>query len=151
MDDQIDHGPIIEQFEEEINQTDTFETLAERLFNKSADKIADIINNYQASQTTKPQDDSKATYTKIISRGDGYIDLSSTGSLKIENLKLKIRAFHPWPGVYTKYQISNIKYQIIKLLPNQKLQVEGKKPMSYKDFINGYEKGKFFLEKLSLI
>ena len=90
MDDQIDHGPIIEQFEEEINQTDTFETLAERLFNKSADKIADIINNYQASQTTKPQDDSKATYTKIISRGDGYIDLSSTGSLKIENLKLKI-------------------------------------------------------------
>ena len=39
MDDEIDHGPIIQQFKEEILETDTFESLAKRLFEKSAEKL----------------------------------------------------------------------------------------------------------------
>jgi methionyl-tRNA formyltransferase len=48
-----------------------------------------------------------------------------------------IRAYYPWPTVWTK-MIINGQEKIVKLLPEQKLQVEGKNPMSVKDFINGY-------------
>lgn len=50
------------------------------------------------------------------------------------------------------YKIRNKKgeIKIIKLLPNQMIQMEGKKPMNYKDFINGYSIGKEILEKLQL-
>lgn len=42
------------------------------------------------------------------------------------------------------------KWKILKLLPGQKIQVEGKKPMSYKDFLNGYpEVGKEVKELLT--
>lgn len=148
MDEKIDHGPIIYQFEEEISKDDTFETLAKRLFEKSADKIADVINDYQANQTTKPQDDSKASHTKLLTRQDGFIDLNSPPEKEV--LERMIRAYHPWPSVWTKSSIINHKSLIIKFLPQQKLQVEGKKPMSYKDFINGYEKGQEFLKKIGL-
>ncbi|MEK9175991.1 MAG: methionyl-tRNA formyltransferase, partial [Patescibacteria group bacterium] len=37
MDGEIDHGSILEQFEEEIKISDTFESLAKRLFEKSAE------------------------------------------------------------------------------------------------------------------
>ena len=148
MDDEVDHGAIIERFEEEILDSDTFETLAVRLFNKSADKIEDVVNDYQVNQTAKPQDESKATYTKLLTRQDGFIDLNSPP--KKEVLERMIKAYHPWPSVWTKSSIINHKSLIIKFLPRQKLQVEGKKPMSYKDFINGYERGAEFLEKLKL-
>jgi methionyl-tRNA formyltransferase len=150
MDKDIDHGPIIEQFEEDIEDDDTFETLAIKLFQKSADAIDTVIMNYSKDQKGKPQDDSKATFTKTLTKQDGYIDVSS---LEIRNLKLeidrKIRAYFPWPGIWAKFKL-NDKELIIKLLPNEQIQVEGKKPMSFKDFINGYPNGKTFLDRLSI-
>lgn len=148
MDEQVDHGPIIYQFEETILQSDTFESLANRLFKKSADVLEDVLTRFKNDQTT-PQDESLATFTKIITKQDGFIDISTPPSK--QELDAMIRAFHPWPGVWTNYQLQPTRYSLIKFLPQQKLQVEGKKSMSYKDFINGYPKGKFFLEKLSLI
>jgi len=85
--------------------------------------------------------------------------------LKIENWKLeiarRIRAYHPWPGVWFKNVIairqlaekqSSLNNKIIKLLPEGKIQVEGKIPMNYKDFINGYgQDGRRLLDKLKLI
>ncbi len=151
MDEELDHGPIIYQFEETILENDTFESLAKRLFEKSAKVLEHVIKLFTENQTLTPQDDSQATYTKQLTREDGYIDLSK---FQISNFKFqiarRIRAYYPWPGVWTRYSLTSQK-TLIKLLPNQQIQVEGKKPMSYKDFINGYEKGKFFLEKLSLI
>ncbi|MBI2032781.1 MAG: hypothetical protein HYT09_04025 [Candidatus Levybacteria bacterium] len=154
MDEEIDHGPIIEQFEEETRDDDTFETLSKRLFEKAADEIVQVVEEYSENQTFKPQDDSKATYTKLLTREDGFINLQT---LEIGNLKLDIeravRAFYPWPSVWTHYPLipQNSPKTLIKLLPEQKIQVEGKNPMSYKDFKNGYEKGQEFLTKLNLI
>lgn len=149
MDDRVDHGPIIDQFEANIEKGDTFESLAKSLFKKAADVLPEILKNYKESNL-KPQNESGATYTKLLTKQDGFVDLSNENSLKIENLKLKTRAYYPWPGVWTRFNLSD-KEVIIKFLPNHKLQVEGKTPMSYIDFINGYPKGKLFLRKLSLI
>ncbi len=153
MDAYVDHGPIIEQFEEPIFDSDTFETLSKRLFKKAADAIEDVMVRFTKDQTGIAQDNSKATYTKLLTKEDGYIDLEK---FQISNFKFQIeramRAFYPWPGVWTKYSLTppTPPKTLIKLLPGEKIQVEGKKPMSYKDFINGYEKGQEFLREIGL-
>ncbi|MEK9176476.1 MAG: hypothetical protein AAB520_03470, partial [Patescibacteria group bacterium] len=103
---------------------------------------------YSKELSGKPQDDSKATFTKIITKQDGYIDLSSPPGL--EQLDRMIRAYYPWPGTWTKYEIRSTKSEIFKLLPGGKIQVEGKKSTSLTDFKNGYEKGEEFLKKIGL-
>jgi methionyl-tRNA formyltransferase len=92
------------------------------------------------------QEHEKATFTKPLTRQDGFIDLSS--SLEIKKLKLKIFAYYPWPGVWFKTKLNDTE-KIIKLLPGDRLQVEGKKPMTYKDFLNGYPEAKEILEKIN--
>lgn len=149
MDDEVDHGPILAQIDDEIKNDDTFESLAKRLFEKSANHLFEVLNNY-AEDKLIPQNDSLATYTKLLTKTDGYIDASIINN-KSSIINRMIRAYYPWPGVWTKYNLSN-KEIIIKLLPNEKVQVEGKKQMSYKDFINGYSAGgKILLEKLKLL
>lgn len=149
MDEEVDHGPILEQFEEPILENDTFESLAEKLFKLSADRLPSVIARFSEDQKGKVQDDSKATFTKLITKEAGFIDLKNPP----ENQKLErmIRAYFPWPGVWTEFGLSNPdKEQIIKLLPDRRIQVEGKNPMNYKDFKNGYTKGEEFLGKLKL-
>lgn len=148
MDSKMDHGPIIEQFEEEIFDTDTFETLGNRLFEKSANMLEDIINNFKKEKVT-PQDHSKATFTKMLTRQSGNINLSE--DIQLDWFNRLTRAFYPWPGVWTKTNVDKHSKKIIKFLPNKKVQVEGKNEMSYKDFLNGYPNAdkslRLFLEK----
>lgn len=154
LDEELDHGPILIQQKEEILPQDTAKSLYERLFLKSANLLPDIINKYlNENLKLNAQNHKNATFTKPLTRADGYIDLKS---LVIRNSKLeiarKIRAYYPWPGVFTKSKISlamaGQKSKIIKFLPEQMIQVEGKKPTSYKDFINGYPNAKEIIEKL---
>jgi methionyl-tRNA formyltransferase len=151
MDEKMDHGPILMQKEEAIEEIDTFKSLSERLFTHSTNLLVHVIDNYHKIKA-KVQDDKKATYTKIITKEDGFIDINK---FQISNFKFQIdraiRAYYPWPTVWTKAIISDQKSVIIKLLPEGKILVEGKKPMSFEDFINGYPSGRSLLEKLSLI
>jgi methionyl-tRNA formyltransferase len=147
VDNEIDHGPILGQEKEEILDTDTADSLYKRLFEKGASLLLKTIGSY-LTRGLKPlaQDHSKATFTKSLTRQDGFVDITSP-SLKIENLKLKIRAYFPWPGVWFKMKLNGSE-KIIKLLPGDKIQVEGKRPMTYKDFFNGYPESKEILEKI---
>lgn len=152
LDNQVDHGPILAQKKEPILDEDTAETLHEKLFTKGAEILVEILPKYLTGDLIPtPQDDTKATFTEKLTRDSGYIDLSS---LEIGNWKLeiarKIRAYFPWPGVWTRLKMKDGRLKIIKFLPSQShpeldsgsspflLQVEGKKPMSYRDFLNGY-------------
>ena len=100
MDQKMDHGPIVTQFKEEILKTDTFESLATRLFERSADVITDLIEPYVKNKINiKEQDHEKATFTKLISKEDGFVDLKNDPAKKIE---AKYRAYSPWPGIWTK-------------------------------------------------
>ena len=139
LDEQVDHGPILAQEEVTIDSSDTAHTLHQKLFTLGASLCSDVlIRYYKGAITPIPQDDAQATFTTKLTRASGYIDLSS---LEIENLKLeiarKIRAYYPWPGTWTKL-VLNGKERIVKLLPGNMIQVEGKKPMTYKNFFNGY-------------
>lgn len=151
LDEEIDHGPILNQQEEEILDSDTAETLYKRLFEKGSNLLSKILSNYlNGSLNPIAQNHKKSTFTKPLSRQDGYLDISNamTAVTKIDRM---IRAYYPWPGVWTRLRLGSggqAKIKIVKLLPEKKIQVEGKKPMSYKDFLNGYPKIKQKLEKL---
>jgi methionyl-tRNA formyltransferase len=136
VDEQIDHGPVIVQKEEEINENETADSLYTRFFKIGADLLETNFQDYLDGKI-KPlkQDDSKATYTEKLTRESGYFDLDKP--LNKEVLKRMINAFFPWPGVWTIAKFEN-KDLRIKFLPNNFIQVEGKKPISLKDFENGY-------------
>ena len=147
LDKEIDHGPILGQEKEEILDTDTADILYKRLFEKGANLLIKVLPNYiKGSLKPTTQNHKEATFTKTLTRQDGYVDISK---IKMQKSKIDrmIRAYFPWPGVWFKAKINNVD-KIIKLLPFGKIQVEGKKPMSYKDFINGYPEAKQWLGKL---
>lgn len=140
LDEQVDHGPILAQLEEPILDRDTAQTLYERLFKIGSHLLSKSLPKYLSGEL-KPveQNHSKATFTKTLTRQDGFIDLNSQSSIVNGQLSRMIRAYFPWPGVWTKTTINN-KQSIIKFLPEKRIQVEGKKPMTFKDFLNGYAK-----------
>jgi methionyl-tRNA formyltransferase len=53
-----------------------------------------VLKNF-SSYTPMPQDETKATYCKKITKQDGLIEFDD--AIKVYN---KYRAFTPWPGVY---------------------------------------------------
>ena len=136
LDEEIDHGPILFQTKAGISPNDTSESIYERLFKMSSSSAVSTIELYLKGKI-KPQeqDHKKATLTHHLARLDGYVDLNKPPSrAKLEKM---IKAYFPWPGTWTKLRIANRELRI-KFLPDKKIQVEGKKPMSYKDFVNGY-------------
>jgi len=143
LDEQVDHGPILAQKKEAILENDTAESLYERLFKLSSGLIVQTIKLYlKEIFQLREQNHPKATFTKMLTRQDGYFDINNPP--KPEILDRMIRAYYPWPGAWTQIRI-NDKARLpdgqglrIKFLPENRIQVEGKKPMSYKDFVNGY-------------
>src|SRR3989344_1170263 len=149
LDEKVDHGSVLFQQEGKITDKDTADSLYKRLFKIGADNLYQTIQQYiKGDLKPIPQDDPQATFTKILEKKDGYIDLNNPPSA--DKIKRMIRAYFPWPGVFLVAYLES-KKKIIKLLPDSKIQVEGKNPMSYKDFVNGYKEGKEILVKLKLI
>lgn len=141
LDKEIDHGPIVAQAEEPIKKNDTAVLLYEKLFSIGSGLIVSTIELYKKKRVrTQAQKNKNATFTKQLSKQDGYIDLANPPVP--EKLDRMTRAFYPWPGVWTRVVLRSHLSEgatLVKLLPNKMIQVEGKKPMSYKDFINGYQ------------
>lgn len=150
LDSGQDHGPILAQVTEEITETDTAASLYKRLFDKGTELLQKVLPAYLSGDITPVEQNHKeATETKLLTRTSGFID--ATGPISPGLLDRTIRAFFPWPGAWTSWEMASGKSRIVKFLPDNMIQVEGKKPMSYKDFINGYPEGKAFLEKLHLL
>jgi len=145
LDEHMDHGPILAQEKEIIHPEDTTETLHGRLFTKGTHMLQSLIPEYiDGTIRLQNQEHDKAVFTKhSLIKQDGYFDSNNPPS----HLDRMIRAYYPWPAVWTKLPI-NGKEKIVKFLPGGKLQVEGKNPMSVKDFLNGYPSLKPLIEKI---
>jgi methionyl-tRNA formyltransferase len=150
IDEKIDHGPIIHQEEHDISQKDNSESLYSHLFKRAGRILPEILKAYEKGDLKeKEQDHKNATFTKSFVKEDGFIDIKNPPDPK--KITQIINGLHPWPGAWTKYKLGGDKELIIKFHPGGLVHVEGKNPMSYKDFINGYANGKDLLQKLSLI
>jgi len=147
MDEKMDHGDIVSQWQVGINTQDTFASLHTSLFEDAAKKIPSIINEFITKKINPtPQDEASATFCKMITRESGYFDSENPPSPeKVDNM---IRAYYPWPSAWTRLQMANGKWQMAKFYPEKIIQMEGKKPMTMKEFLNGYPELKQQLEKL---
>lgn len=88
LDSEIDHGPLVTQFTEDIRKDDTAGSLRERLFKKAADELVKTLPLYlqrlavrqaglpagKAGRTElKEQEHEKATYTTLLKKEHGFI------------------------------------------------------------------------------
>ncbi|OGH02229.1 MAG: hypothetical protein A2798_03855 [Candidatus Levybacteria bacterium RIFCSPHIGHO2_01_FULL_37_17] len=137
LDEQMDHGPVLTAEERQISPDDTAQSLYEILFREGARLLIDVIELYVGGEINlKEQNHEHATFTKTLTRQDGYVSVEKMPEFEI--LNRIARAYFPWPGVWTRTQISKTEEKLIKFLPFKRVQVEGKNEVSYKDFINGY-------------
>lgn len=151
LDEKVDHGPIVSQIRLSIVPTDTSQTLLEKAFAAGAQKLLEILPDYiEGKIALQPQNHSQATFTKRFTRDDGQIDWQKSP----EYLERFIRAMFPWPGAFTLLRSASFAGQVKRLkilsahLENGKLvldqvQLEGKKPVSFKQFCEGYPQAKF--------
>ena len=153
MDAKMDHGPILQQVPFTLEATDTFDWLMQSKFTQAANLLPHIIDEYTSGKLKpQPQDESQATYTKMITKQDGFIDLDNPPTPK--KIDRMIRAYYPWPAVWTLVAIARKNDdaistpKVLKFLPNQMLQLEGKNPVSRKDFVNGYPELRENLNKI---
>ena len=98
MNEGVDTGDIISSVTVAIDPQETGGSLFDKLAKAGAGLIVetlDLIEQGRADHT--PQDESRATYARILKKEMGNIDFSQSAA-RIERLS---RAFSPWPGVYT--------------------------------------------------
>ena len=169
LDEKIDHGPVLGMERESIAPNDKYYDLKMRLVKKGADLLLRLLPKYLSGEIPpQPQNESQATFTKLITKEDGKVDWRR-GAQQIYN---QFRAFHKWPGIYTLLQDKTLKIIDCKIYDNQpnhkheeiyigkiyqenghlfvscakgflellKLQIEGGKILTTKEFINGYDK-----------
>jgi len=159
----LDTGDILMQSQERIYPEDTALTLAPRLAQTGAElMIATLPGLKSGTITPRPQDDTQATLAPILKRENGLIDFSRTAT----DAWNRLRGFQPWPGAFTSFRGKTLHVHVARVasetaaapaahllaandrlllgfshgtaLEIQELQIEGKKRMSARDFVNGY-------------
>ena len=163
VDEEIDHGPIISNVKIQISDDDTYEILSQKLAVTGAELLTKVIPDYIYGKIEPvAQDHSKATYTKIIKKEDGKIDWSKSA----EEIERMTRAFYPWPTAWAIWNnkilkiiraditggnnheigqifLTNKKELAVKCgsgsLIIKKMQLEGGKILSAKEFLNGHK------------
>lgn len=90
----MDAGPIYQQVSISLDGSETAEVLYEKLGRIGADLLVQILPSIIAGNLQPvAQDDSKATYCKIIQKSDGLIEWDQAA----KSIESRIRAFHLWP------------------------------------------------------
>ncbi len=163
MDAGFDTGPILAQEKEGITCADTTGSLGAKLADVGARLLLQTLPRWLGGDL-KPQaqDESQATYSKLITSEDAEIDWG----LSALELWRMVRAYTPWPGSHTWCQGKRLKIHGAVPLPDGKngeigevvalteqpgigvvtkkgilglrlIQLEGKREMSAADFVRG--------------
>lgn len=94
----MDAGPVYAQQPLKLNGSETKQMLAETLLEMGGDTLLELMPRLLAcTATPQPQDESRATYDKLIQKNDGDIDWRKP-AVAIER---EIRAYAIWPGSRT--------------------------------------------------
>ncbi len=113
MNEKMDEGDIISKEEIEIKNDEDYPNLSKRLAYLSADSLIKIIPKILNKKIKlKRQDNSKTTYTKIIEKKDGKVNWNKNAN----EIERKIRAFTPWPGIFTFFKKGDKKNLRLKIL-----------------------------------
>lgn len=173
MDKGMDTGDMISKVEVKIENTDTAESLHDKLQEAAVPlllkTLPDIING---TNKREKQNEEDATYAYNVSREEEHVDFNKTS----KDIYNQIRGLNSWPGAYAILNDKNIKLWLSKMGNNRydkkpgtivnidkngmevvtqdgsilitELQIPGKKKTNIKDFVNGIKKedylGKIF-------
>lgn len=163
MDAGMDTGDMLLTAETEITNTDTFETLHDRLAVIGADLLVKTVDGLEKGTITPTkQPEEGVCYAPIIKKEMGVVDFSKTA----KETDCLIRAFTPWPSAHFIFNGKRVKIlkatvgngakleigTIVDIkngievackentsLIIEELQPEGKGKMTAKDFVNGYQ------------
>ena len=98
MNEGVDTGDIISTSEVTVRNDETGESLFDRLMEAGEALITDTLDIIESGKACPvPQDESKATYAKILKKEMGCIDFARSA----EEIERTVRAFTPWPGGFT--------------------------------------------------
>jgi len=98
MDERMDTGDILVQKQIFILPDDTAGTLFEKLSRLGAEALMETLALYEEGKIIpQKQDDSEATYTRLLKKDDGIIDWNQPAG-RICRL---IRGLNPWPGAFS--------------------------------------------------
>ena len=101
VDEGMDSGPIVAQQETPIDIEQGAERLTLRLFRLGADLLVKTLPPWSRGEVQPhPQDHSRATVTRRLSREDGWIDWTRSA----EYVMRQVRAYQPWPGSFTQWR-----------------------------------------------
>ena len=164
LDQGMDTGPLVAQLETEIGSDETATALTERLFRLGGDLLLEILNPWcEGRIKAEDQDASRATVTRKIAKSDGEVQWASSAQV----LARHIRAFEPWPGLFTYWKgkllkiteataldgpahgdpglvqalsASDSRVAVVcggDLLELKRIQLEGKRPLAAEEFVRG--------------
>ncbi len=164
MDANMDHGPILAQKKIHISPQETIETLRKKTTTIGVTLLTETVQALLAKTIPSIiQDDSQATYTRLLTRESGKIDWVGSA----EYIERQVRALNPWPGTWIVHEGKRLKILKTSLykktdtshLPQgsigkkgelilawcktgivilEEIQIEGKKPMKASEFLRGY-------------
>lgn len=168
LDAGIDTGPVLSRHRLTLANNETTGSLTNKLAALGAEALIDILPRWIAEELTpEPQDESRATHTRMLTKEDGLIDWSQAAAV----VARKVRAYQPWPAAYTHWRGKLLKiiaatpldielaasltpgsvgvreeigHKVLAiatgsgLLLVKQLQLEGKKALSSEEFLRGY-------------
>ena len=140
----MDDGDIFVQKEVEILPEDDYVSLLPKLANVGLELLIETLRKIE-NKTAKrfPQDNSKATFVKLIEKQDALLDFSST----VEDLVNKVRAFAESPIAFFNLEEDRIKVYKAKVASNDIQGEIGKILSTKKRFLIQAKNGVFEILK----
>lgn len=106
MEKGLDTGDIICQSRLSLSKDETGGSLFDRLAESGAELLIDTLQQLEAGTATRTkQDDSKASYAKMLTKEMGRLDFTRSA----KELERLIRGLNPWPSAYTRLGDKNLK------------------------------------------
>ena len=144
MDEKIDHGPILARVKVLITPwPDHYHVVEEKLGRAGGKILGALLSKWVSGEIQEvPQNNAKASYTKLIKKEDGLLNLNDPAEL---NLK-KVLAYSTWPSAYMSFKnkrgkeirmiVKDAKIKDGRFSPTRVIPA-GKKEMDWQDFLRG--------------
>ena len=138
LDDQLDHGPILAQATQPLNDL-TFGELRDQLAKRGAELLDEIMPAYLA-KTLKPRDQNhdQATFTRKFTKADAELKTTDSALIKFK----KVLALNPEPGTWLiderghRLKVKTARLEDGQFIP-EKIVPEGKREMTWSDYLRG--------------